>query len=266
MRFFVTGASGHLASAVVPELLGAGHQVLGLVRSDRSAAALTAAGAKAHRGALDDLDSVREAALAADGVVHLAYIHDPVTQGLDAAAADLKAIETIGAALEGSDKPFVGTSGTLVLSPGRVGTEDDALGPDAPAALRIAAENAAVALAKRRIRSSVVRLPPSVHSSLDEHGFVPRLISIARDKGTSAYIGEGTNRWPAVHTLDAASAVPAGRRVRAGGRPAPRSGRPKRAIPRHRLGHRTTPRSARCRDLSRRGRRSFRLAVVRCGR
>ena len=181
---------------------------------------MTAAGAAVHRGSLDDPNSLREAVLAADGVIHLAYIHDAAIQGLDAAAADLKAIETIGAALEVLDKPFVGTSGTLVRSPGRVGTEDDTPSPDAPAAPRIAAENAVVALAERGIRSSVVRLAPTVHSSLDHHGFIPRLISIARDKGVAAFIADGANRWPAVHTLDAAhlfrlalEAAPAGSRL-----------------------------------------------------
>jgi nucleoside-diphosphate-sugar epimerase len=203
MRVFVTGATGHIGSAVSPELLAAGHEVVGLARSQESADALSAAGAAAHRGDLDDLDSLRAGAAAADGVIHLAYMHNAPAH-VDAAAADLRAIEAIGQSLEQSQKPFVVTSGTLVLTPGRVGTEADPPDTAAPAAGRGVAENTALALAQRGIRSSVVRLPPTVHSSLDHHGFIPRLIEIALDKGTSAYIADGTNRWPAVHTLDAA--------------------------------------------------------------
>jgi nucleoside-diphosphate-sugar epimerase len=221
VRVFVTGASGHIGSAVVPELLEAGHEVVGLARSDKSAAALATAGAEVRRGALDDLRRLREAAAAADGVIHLAFMHDVMRAGDygGAVAADLRAVETIGDALDGTDKPFVITSGTLMLAlavPGRLGTEANALdtGP------RIDSENAAVAMAERGVRSSVVRLPPSVHSSLDHHGFVPTLIGIARDKGVSAYVGDGSSRWPAVHTLDAAhlyrlalEAAPAGSRL-----------------------------------------------------
>lgn len=202
MRVFVTGATGHIGSAVVPELLEAGHEVVGLARSDDSAAKLEAAGAEVHRGALDDLDGLRSAAAAADGVVHLAFMHD-FGDYAGAVAADLRAVEMIGEALEGSGKPFVVTSGTLLLTlaaQGRAGTEDDAL----PGGPRIDSENAAVALAERGVRSSVVRLSPLVHSSFDRHGFARRLIGIARDKGVSAYAGDGSNRWPAVHTLDAA--------------------------------------------------------------
>jgi len=159
----------------------------------------------------------------ADGVIHLAYMHN-APEHVDAAAADLRTVEAIGNVLEGSGKPFVVTSGTLVLTPGRVATEQDAPDPSAPAAGRAASENAAVALARRGIRSSVVRLAPTVHSSLDHHGFVPNLISIARDKGVAAFIGGGANQWPAVHTLDAArlyrlalEAAPAGSRWHAAG-------------------------------------------------
>ncbi|QKW25443.1 SDR family oxidoreductase [Streptomyces seoulensis] len=204
MRVFVTGATGHIGSAVVSELLDAGHQVVGLARSDRSAAALKAAGAEAHRGSLDDLDTLHEAAATADGVIHLAFKHD-FSDYQGAVTADLRAVQTIGAALEGSGKPFVVTSGTLmlafVLPPGQLGTEADVAAPPVP---RIEAENTAIALSESGVRSSVVRLPPSVHSSLDLHGFVPRLIETAREKGVSAYIADGANRWPAVHTLDAA--------------------------------------------------------------
>jgi nucleoside-diphosphate-sugar epimerase len=205
MRVFITGASGHIGSAVVPELLAAGHQVIGLARSDASAAALTAAGATVRGGDLDDLVGLQEAAAAADGVIHLAFKHEVAFTGdfAGAAAADLRAVDAIGAALEGSGKPFVGTSGTLLLTraaAGRVGTEQDHL----DAGPRIDSENAVIAMADRGVRSSVIRLAPTVHSSLDHHGFVPTLIAMARKNRTAAYVGDGSNRWPAVHTLDAA--------------------------------------------------------------
>jgi len=222
MRVFVTGASGHIGSALVPELLGNGHQVVGLARSDRSAAALEAAGAAAYRGDLDDLDGLHAAAAAADGVVHLAFKHEAMASGdyLGAIADDLKAIEAMGSALEGSGKPFVGTGGTLMLAfggiKGRAGTEQDAVtgGP------RVDAENTVTGFAKRGVRSSIIRLSPLVHSSLDHHGFAHQLIGIARAKGVSGYVGDGANRWPAVHTLDAArlyllalESAPAGSRL-----------------------------------------------------
>ncbi|HEY2151242.1 MAG TPA: SDR family oxidoreductase [Vicinamibacterales bacterium] len=205
MRVFITGASGHIGSAVVPELLAAGHQVVGLARSDASAAVLAAAGATVRRGDLDDVAGLQDAAVAADGVIHLAFKHDVAFTGdfAGAAAADLRAVDAIGAALEGSGKPFVGTSGTLLLTRaavGRVGTEQDHLdgGP------RIDSENAVIAMADRGVRSSVIRLAPTVHSSLDHHGFVPTLIAMARKNRTAAYVGDGSSRWPAVHTLDTA--------------------------------------------------------------
>jgi nucleoside-diphosphate-sugar epimerase len=217
MRVFVTGATGFIGSAVVRELLGAGHEVNGLARSDASAAALAAAGAEVHRGALDDLDGLRSAAAAADAVIHLAYMHD--FSDIEAAGvADLHAVETMLAALEGSGKPFVGTSGTLVLAfLGRLVTEEDA----GPAGVRrVDSENAAVSMAECGVRSSVVRLAPTVHGEGDKHGFVPRLIGIARAKGVSGFVGDGSNRWPAVHRLDAArlfrlavEAAPAGSRL-----------------------------------------------------
>ncbi|HXW80482.1 MAG TPA: SDR family oxidoreductase, partial [Acidimicrobiales bacterium] len=218
MRVFVTGASGHIGSAVVPELLSAGHEVVGLARSEESAAKLTAQGAKVHQGDLDDLDALRDATSASDGVIHLAFKHDLNDIAL-ASQSDLLAVQTIGAALEGTGKPFVVTSGTLLLAlvvPGRLATEQDtyAGGP------RADSENAAVAFADRGVRSAVVRLSPLVHSSLDHHGFTHRLINTAREKGVSAYVGDGYNRWPALHTLDAAhlyrlavESAPAGSRL-----------------------------------------------------
>jgi nucleoside-diphosphate-sugar epimerase len=202
MHVFVTGATGHIGSAVVTELLEAGHQVTGLARSDKSAAALTARGVTAHRGDLDDLDDLRTAAAAADGVIHLAFKHD-FDDYAGGAQTDLRAVEAMGEALVGSDRPFVITSGTLLLAllgQGGVGTEHDTL----PSGPRIDSENATIALAERGVRSSVIRLSPLVHSTLDHHGFAHRLIDIAREKGVSGFVGDGSNRWPGVHTLDAA--------------------------------------------------------------
>ncbi len=164
MRVFVTGATGHIGSLVVAELLTAGHEVVGLARSDKSAAALTAAGAQVHA----------------------------------AGATDLRAVETIGEVLVGTDSPFVVTSGTAGVKPGHVLTEDDPHGGDSP---RGPSENTAIALAERGVRSSVVRLAPSVHGPADHHGFISTLINVAREKGVSAYVGDGANRWPAVPRL-----------------------------------------------------------------
>jgi nucleoside-diphosphate-sugar epimerase len=222
MRVFVTGASGWIGSAVVPELIGAGHQVVGLARSDSSAASIKAAGAEVLRGDLDDLDTLYAGAVSSDGVIHLAFIHD-FTQIADSITADRRAIETMGAALEGSGKPLVIASGTPAL-PGRVATERDESSPDSPVAGRMENAKAVLDMAGRGVRSSVLGLPRTVHGDGDRHGFIARMVAIARDKGVSGYVGDGSNRWPAVHVLDAAhlfrlavERAPAGSRLHAVG-------------------------------------------------
>jgi nucleoside-diphosphate-sugar epimerase len=223
MRVFVTGATGFIGSAVVRELLEAGHSVTGLARSDQGAAAVTAAGAEVHRGSLTDLDRLRAGAAEADGVIHTAYIHDFSPTGDPAAAArtDGQAIEALGETLAGSGRPLVVAAGSALLAPGRLATEDDNVPGDTPHP-RVS-EQVALQFAERGVLVSAMRLPPSVHGRGD-HGFVPGLIGIARAKGLAAYVGDGSNRWAAVHRLDAArlfrlalESAPAGTRLHAVG-------------------------------------------------
>ena len=212
MRVFVTGASGWIGSAVVQELIEAGHQVIGIARSDASAAALGAAGVEVHRGSLDDLDELRRISSSSDGVIHLAFKHDLAFSGdfKGAADADRRAVEAFADALAGTDRPLVIASGTLGVAPGRVATERDGHendparttlgeGPNA----RWATAEFTLSLASRGVRSSVMRLPPTNHGDGD-NGFMATLVAIARDKGVSGYIGDGSSRWPAVHRLDSA--------------------------------------------------------------
>jgi nucleoside-diphosphate-sugar epimerase len=210
MRIFVTGASGWIGSAVVPELLSAGHDVVGLARSAASAQRLEAAGAIVQRGDVDDPDGLAKAAAESDGVIHLAFQHEVAWSGnfAAAAAADRRAVEAMGAALAESGRPLVLASGMLGLTAGRVATEDDGLVPSAevranPAGRRAATALLTLSLAGTGVRSSVLRFPPTVHGDGD-HGFVATLVGIARQRGVAGYVGDGTNRWPAVHRSDAA--------------------------------------------------------------
>ena len=217
MRVFVTGATGFIGSVVVRELLEAGHEVLGLARSDQAAAAVAAAGARVHRGDIGDLESLRRGVAESDGVVHTAFNHDFTVSRVEASAADRLAVEAMAEALVGTDRPIVITSGTGGLSPGRLATEQTIPGFDLVG--RYAVEETVVSFARRGVRPAVVRFPPTVHGRGD-HGFISMLIDIASNRGVSGYPGDGSNRWPAVHRFDAAhlfrlavEAAPAGARL-----------------------------------------------------
>ncbi len=224
MRVFVTGATGFIGSAIVEELIGAGHQVTGLARSEAGAKKLSAAGAQVLRGDIDDLACLRRGAAVADGAIHTAFYHaighmrmgtrlrvmlggapSGIVQRFVSAAvgADRRAIDTIGHALASADRPLVAAFATMAMTPGRLATEDDAYSPTAIGAARGATEDLMHAMALQGIRTSIIRLPPTVHGAGD-HGFVSRIIQVARKKKESAYLGDGQNRWPAVHRLDVA--------------------------------------------------------------
>jgi len=201
MRVFVTGATGFIGSAIVRELVANGHEVLGLARSDEGAAKLEKAGVAVHRGSLEDVETLKNAAAKADGVIHTAFIHD-FSNMPASAKTDTIAIQAMGSVLAGSGRPLVIASGTALLAQGKLGTENDEASGTVNT-LRAPSEQAITELAAQGVRSSVVRLPPSVHGEGD-HGFMHVLIGIARQTGVSAYVADGLNRWPAVHRLDAA--------------------------------------------------------------
>ena len=202
MRVFVTGATGFIGSAVVRELISSGHQVAGLARSDKAAEALLSAGAEVHRGSLEDLDSLHSGASTADGVIHLGFSND-FSNLADAGKKDCLAIKTLGEALKDTNRPLVTTSVITLLKSGCIGTEKDKADPNSVGAPRIASEEAALSFADQGVRVSVVRLAPCVHDE-NRQGFATALAYIAREKGISAYVGDGLNRWPAIHRLDVA--------------------------------------------------------------
>ncbi|PUZ30036.1 Nucleoside-diphosphate-sugar epimerase [Chitinophaga costaii] len=202
MKVFVTGATGFIGTAIVQDLLQAGHQVVGLSRSATSSEKLKAAGADVQPGDLEDLDSLRSGAAAADGVIHAGFIHD-FSRFKEVCEIDKKAIETIGAVLAGSNKPLIVSSGTALVRPGALATEDIPSEIDVHKFPRVS-EGTADRVAAQGVRAAAIRLSPSVHGEGDHHGFIPTLINIAREKGKAAYIGDGENRWNAVHRLDAA--------------------------------------------------------------
>ncbi|WP_166997954.1 SDR family oxidoreductase [Paramicrobacterium fandaimingii] len=225
MHVFVTGGTGQTGPAIVTELIGSGHRVTGLARSDAAAERLDALGAGVVRGSLEDLDSLRAGATSADGVVHMAMATDfDDVEGMT--RREVNAIRELGEALGETGRPLLTTSGTLVLRPGQVSSESDSSDPDSIGQLRIPGEQACLALATKGVRAIVVRLAPTVHGPRD-HGFIPMLIAAARRTGVSAYVGDGSNRWPAVHRLDAANLYrlalersPGGRVVHGVGEPA----------------------------------------------